>query len=97
MRFEVFFNLVLGFDFAFNKVQDLWLPAEEEGMAEDVFAGVFSTFVKAVHVELANERVDVAVSEVFGEDMILEVVDLLDGELASVSHPVDDGLVFFVF
>ena len=72
------------------------LSFQEEGMAEDILAGVFATFVEAVHVELSDERVDVAVSEVFGEDVVLEVVNLFDGELASVGHPVDDRLVVFV-
>lgn len=97
MRFKVFIRLVLGFDLAFDEVEDLRLSTEEEGMAEDVFAGVLATLVKAVHVELSNEGVDVSVPKVFGEDMILKVVDLLDGKLASVGHPVDDRLVFFVF
>lgn len=29
--------------------------------------------------------------------MVLEVVNLLDGELPSVGHPVNDRLVVFVF
>ena len=78
-------------------MEDLLLSFQEEGMAENILAGVFATFVEAVHVELPDEGVDVTVPEVFGKDMVLEVVDLFDGELASVGHPVDDSLVVFVF
>lgn len=59
-------------------------------MAEDIFAGVFSAFVEAVHVKLSDEGVDVAMTEVFREDMVLEVIDLFDGKLTSVGHPVYD-------
>ena len=92
--FLVSFVLVL--DFAADQVQDLGLSAEEEGMTEDVLAGVFAAFVEAVHVELADEGVDVAVAEVLGQDVVLEVIDLLDGELASVAHPVDYPFVLLV-
>jgi hypothetical protein len=36
------------------------------------------------------------VPEEFGEDVFLELIDLLDGKLAAVAHPVDNGLVLFV-
>ena len=94
--FVFFFLVVLVFDFAFDEVEQLRMSPLEEGMAEDVLGGVFSAFVEAVHVELADEGVDVAVSEVFGEDVILEVINFFDGELAAVGHPVDDGLVLLV-
>lgn len=97
MRPGFFFRFVFGFDFAFDEVEDLWLSSEEVGMAEYVFAGVFAALVKTVHIELAYEGVNVSVAEVLGEDMILEVIDLFDGELTPVGHPVDDGLVLLVF
>ena len=65
-------------------------------MTEDIFAGIFAAFVEAVHVELANEGVNVPMSEVFGQDVILEVINLFDGELSAVNHPVDDVLVVSV-
>jgi hypothetical protein len=36
------------------------------------------------------------VAEELGEDMLLELIDLLDRELPSVRHPVDDRLVLLV-
>lgn len=77
-------------------MKNLRLPTQEEGVAEDIFAGVLATLVEAIHVKLTNEGVDIAVSEVFGEDVVLEVIDLLDGKLAPVGHPVNDCLVVFV-
>jgi hypothetical protein len=94
--FVLFFLLFVVFYFPPDEVEDLWLSAQEEGVAEDVFAGVFAALMEAVHVELADEGVDVAVPEVFGEDVVLEVIDLLDGKLAPVRHPVDDRLVVLV-
>lgn len=91
------FLLLVVLDFASDHVEDLGLSSQEERMTEDVFAGVFATLVEAVHIELSNEGVDVAVSEVFGKDVVLEVINLFDGELPSVGHPVNDRLVVFVF
>jgi hypothetical protein len=53
--------------------------------------------MEAVHVELPNEAVDIAVPKVFGEDMLLKLIDLLDGKLAPIAHPVDYGLILLVF
>ena len=72
------------------------MPPQEVWVTEDVLAGVFATFVEAVHVELSYERVDISVPEVFGEDVVLEVIDSFDGKFPSVGHPVDDRLVVFV-
>lgn len=66
-------------------------------MAKNVLAGIFATLMEAVHVELSDERVDVSMSEVFGEDMILKLIYLFDSEFTPVGHPVDDGFVLFVF
>ena len=92
--FLIVFFIVL--DFSLNEVEDLRLPPEEVWVTEDVLAGVFATFVEAIHVKLSYERVDISVSEVFGEDVVLEVIDLFDGEFPSVGHPVDDRLVVLV-
>lgn len=66
-------------------------------MTEDIFAGVFAGLVEAVHVELSDEAIDIPVSEEFGQDVVLELIDFFDGKLPSVGHPVDDGLVLLVF
>ena len=92
--FLIVFFIIL--DFSLNEVEDLRLPSKEVWVTEDVFAGVFATFVEAIHVKLSDERVDISVSEVFGEDVVLEVIDLFDGKFPSVGHPVDDRLVVFV-
>ena len=78
-------------------MQDLRLSFKEVWMTEDIFTGIFTAFVEAVHVELSYKRVDISMSEVFWENVILEVIDLFDGELASVGHPVDDRFIVFVF
>lgn len=65
-------------------------------MTEYIFTGIFSAFMESIHIELSNEGVDISVSEIFGEDVILEVIDLFDGKLTTIRHPMDDGLVIFV-
>ena len=87
---------LLIFNFSFDEMENLRLSLEEEGVTEDIFAGVLATLVEAVHVELPDERVDVSVSEVLGQDVVLEVVDLFDGKLPPVVHPVNYSLVVLV-
>ena len=65
-------------------------------MTEDVLAGILPALVEAVHVELPNEGVNIPMTEVLGKDLVLKIIDLLDGKFPTVSHPVDDGLVVFV-
>ena len=77
-------------------MQKLRVSSEEEGMAENIFTGIFTRLMEAVHVELSDETVDIPMSEELGKDVVLKLIDLLDGELTAVGHPVDDGLVFFV-
>lgn len=42
---------------------------------------------------LTNEAVDVLMSEVFGEDMLLKRFDIIDDELGAVVQPVNDLVV----
>ena len=65
-------------------------------MTEDVLAGILSALVEAVHIKLPNERVDIPMTEVLGKDLVLKIIDLLDGKFSTVSHPMDDRLVVFV-
>ena len=46
-------------------------------------------FVEAVHVELPDERREVAMLEIFGQNGIREPVDILDAEGILVLCPVD--------
>jgi len=94
--FDFFLDFVLVFYFTPHKMEDVGLPSQKKGMTENIFAGVFTALVKAIHIELSNERVDIPVSEIFGEDMFLKLINLFDGELTSVGHPVNDAFVFFV-
>lgn len=68
----------------------------KEGVAEDVLGGLLAGLVEAVHVELPDEAVDVAVSEELGQDGLLELVDVPDGELFPVGGPLDDLREFVV-
>ena len=61
-------------------------------MGEDVLGGIFPGFVEAVHVELANEGVDVAMPEERGQNFLLEGLDVPDGEFLLRGEPVDDVL-----
>ena len=88
--------IIFIFNFALDKREQVGLSPQKVGVAENVFAGVFATLVKAIHIELSDERVDIPVPEELGKNMVLEVVDLFDGKLAAVSHPMDYGLVLFV-
>ena len=72
------------------------MTSDEIGVTENIFTGVFTTLVEAVHVQLSDERVDISVSEIFWEDVVLEVIYLFDRELLPVGHPMYDSFIFFV-
>lgn len=72
------------------------MTSDEIGVTENIFTGVFTTLVEAVHVQLSDERVDISVSEIFWEDVVLEVIYLFDRELFPVGHPMYDSFIFFV-
>lgn len=55
--------------------------SEEEGMAKDALGVISSGLMEAIHVELANEAVDLVVAEIAGKNNLLELVDILDDEL----------------
>lgn len=55
--------------------------SEKEGMAKDALGVISSGLMEAIHVELANEAVDLVVAEIARENNLLELVDILDDEL----------------
>lgn len=47
-------------------MEKIFSSSFEELIGEDVFAGIFSTFMKAIHVELPHKGVNIAMPEVSG-------------------------------
>jgi hypothetical protein len=58
-------------------------------MSEDNFGLIFPGLVESIHVELSDEAVEVAMSEVFGKDLGFEFMDVFDQELFAVGGPGD--------
>lgn len=58
-------------------------------MSEDNFGLIFPGLVESIHVELSDEAVEVAMSEVFGKDLALEFINVFDQELFAVGCPGD--------
>ena len=69
---------------------------QEIGVAEYIFGRLLPRFVEPVHIQLPDEAVDVLVSEVFGQDCLLELVDVLDREFFPVARPLDNLAVLVV-
>lgn len=65
-------------------------------MAENIFAGVFARLMEAVHVELPNKTVNVAMPKMSGQDLILKLVDLFDGKLSAIGHPMNNRLIVLI-
>lgn len=56
-----------------------------------------SYLVEVIHIELPNERCEVLMSEVDGEDLFLELFDVLDVEIGACLTPEDDrGVLVFL-
>lgn len=52
--------------------------------------------MKAIHIKLPNETVDVAVPKVLGQDCFLKLFNILDGELFAIPRPLDDPRILVV-
>lgn len=65
-------------------------------MTENIFRGFFAALVEPIHVELADETVDVSVPEVLGEDSLLELLNVFDGKLFAISRPLDNSGVLVI-
>ena len=59
-------------------------------MAENTFGVISSTFVKAIHVKLPYKGVHFAVTEVFGEYYLLELIGILNDEFSAIDSPIYD-------
>lgn len=57
-------------------------------MAENTFGVISSALMKTVHVELSDKGVHFAVSEIFGEDQLLELIDIFDDEFCAGWSPI---------
>lgn len=49
-------------------------------MPKYAFRGILTAFMKAIHIKLPNERIDLGMSEMVGKDKILKFVDVLDNK-----------------
>jgi hypothetical protein len=59
-------------------------------MLENVLVLLVSNFVEIIHVELPDEGGEVSVSEVDRKNLLLEAIDIEDGEVGSLLVPDDD-------
>jgi hypothetical protein len=57
-------------------------------VTENTLRVIRTAFVEAVHVQLADEGVHLAVAEVSRKDYLLELVHVLDHELRARGRPV---------
>ena len=64
-------------------------------MFECAFEVIMLHFVEAIHVELSDEAIHFFVSEISGQDNLLEFDDVFDDELKTVGGPVNNLLILF--
>lgn len=58
-------------------------------MTEDTFCKLVARFVEAIHVELSNEAVHLAVSKIARKDHLLKLYCILNHKLFPVCRPVN--------
>ena len=92
--FIIFFQLVL--DFSSNKMQNLCVSPQKVRMAKYILGRLLATLMETIHIELPNKTVDVAMPKVLGKDILLKFLDVLNGKLFSIGHPLDNLVVFFI-
>ena len=88
----VFFIPLLVLYLTSDKRQEIFPASLEIFIREYVFEGVFSRFVEVVHVELANEGMDVTMPEERGQYFLLESLNIPDGEFLTRRKPLDNVL-----
>ena len=89
----VFFTSVLVFQLSFNQLKKVFSSFLKIWMAKDVSRRVFSRFVEIIHVELSNERMDIAMPEVIWQNIILESIRISDSKFFAGSKPVNDLMI----
>ena len=65
-------------------------------MSKNIFGGLLPGLVEPIHVELSDKAMDVFVSEVFRENVLLKLVDVFDGKLVAVGEPLNGVRVLIV-
>lgn len=55
----------------------------EKGMTKYAFRMISSRLMKAIHVELPYETIDLIMPKVFRQDQLLKLIDILNDKLAS--------------
>ena len=65
--------------------------SSELAVLKDVLVLLVADLVEVVHVELADEGGEVAVPEVGGQDLLLEALNIKDGEVGALLVPGDNA------
>ena len=82
--------------FAFDFVELVHAVLLEVLVLEDGDFLFFANFMEVIHVELAHERRELAVLEVFGQDLPRELLLVLHDEAVALVRPLHDAAVPFV-
>ncbi len=56
-------------------------------MSKDNFSTIFPGLVESIHVKLPDKAVEIMMTEVFGKDFALELMNVFDKELFAVGGP----------
>lgn len=74
-----------------NKINKLLSIFLEQWMTKNTFWVIFSRLVESIHVQLSDEGVYFVMAEIFGQNNLLELIDVLDDEFSACGAPVNDS------
>ena len=84
----ILFTPLLILDLPPDKGQEILPVLPEVLVGEYVLGGIFAGFMEAVHVELPNEGVNIAMPEERGQYFLFEGLDVPDRELLARGQPL---------
>ncbi len=77
----------LSFDLSLDVFKKFRRALDEEWMGKDNFSTIFPGLVESIHVKLPDKTVEIMMTEVFGKDFALELMNVFDKELFAVGDP----------
>lgn len=65
-------------------------------MAKYTLGGIFAGFMESIHIELANKRIYLTMSEMMRKYDILKLIYVFDNKLLTGGSPKNDFIVFCI-
>lgn len=80
----------------FDRAEQILPTSHEVWVTKNASRVVLPRFMKAIHVKLSNEAIDLLVSKKLRQNNFLHFIDVLDDKIFATGAPEDNLRVFFI-